>query len=327
MKIMQPPKLFIFDSTNLLYRSYHGNEKLTGPGGFPTGAIYGFVNSMLLVTQQYPDYQPVFVFDTFPAGCVPPHPSDPSKSLISTVPNLDSLDRLTRRELYIDYKATRSPMPPELQQQVLPLLLILKAMGYPVVGGNSVLEADDVIGTLSVEAQKRGGSAIVGTSDKDMAALVNDTCLMYNFNLKKLLDSNGIMEKYGVPPDKIAGFLALMGDTTDNIPGVKKCGEKTAAKWMNTYGTLDNVIANAANIGGVVGANLREALHILPLAYSLTLLRTDTPIAFEACTTGHEPDMHLLRHVYQGLGFQKFLQQLDNNESKKTSTQSQLELA
>lgn len=331
---MNPPNLFIFDSTNLFYRCFHGNENLTGPGGFPTGAIYGFINSMQLIVQQFPEYQPVLVFDSFPDGTLPLQTPSGKRALISSIPALDTADRKTRRELYPEYKATRSPMSPELQKQAYPLLLILHAMGYPVVGGNSVLEADDVIGTLAVEAQRRGGKAIIGTSDKDMGALVNDNCSIYNFNLKKLLDAKGIEEKYGVTPDKIAGYLALMGDAVDNIPGVLKCGEKTAAKWMNKYGSLDAVIANANDISGVVGDNLRKAIPTLPLAYSLTLLRTDTPIAFEACTQSAETDEQLLRHMYQALGFQKFLRQLDTAVDQKAraqkisdSSQTSLELA
>lgn len=332
---MNPPKLFIFDSTNLFHRSFHGNEKLTGPGGFPTGAIYGFIVSVQLVLQKYPDYQPVFVFDNFPESAVPRATDPNARTLISTIPVLDSGDLKTRREIYPEYKATRSAMAPELQQQALPLLLILNAMGYPLVSGNSVLEADDVMGTLAVEAQKRGGHAIIATSDKDMAAMVNDNCQLYNFTLKDLLNAEGIEKKYGVSPEKIPGYLALMGDAVDNIPGVVKCGDKTAAKWMNKYGTFEEVLAHADDISGVVGDNLRKALPTLPMSYSLTLLRTDTPVAFEACTTPRARDEQLLRHMYQGLGFQKFLHQMDSLETAKSQQkpsvtaphQSALELA
>lgn len=313
------PDLLIFDSTNLLYRSFHGNEKLTGPDGSPTGAIYAFLTTMTLVMAKFPDAQPVFVFDAFPVGALPSDEMEKSKDrpVFSTMPALSNQSQVTRRDLYPAYKGTRSEMPPELQQQCWPLLLILNALGHPLVAGNSMLEADDVMGTLAVEAQKRGRKAVVATGDKDMAALVNDLCLVYNFNIKALLDAKGVEEKYGVSPDKIAGWLALMGDAVDNIPGVERCGEKTAAKWMNTYKTLDNVIANAGDIKGVVGDNLRAALPTLPMAMALTLLRTDTPIAFETCTTPVDADLQFLRHLYQGLGLQKHLRLLDEAEAKK----------
>jgi DNA polymerase-1 len=309
-----PPKLLVFDATNLIYRSFHGNEKLTGPDGTPTGAISAFLVTMGIILKQYPDYQPVFVFDAFPAGAIPGDELEKTSSrpVYGTVPSLEGSDYKSRRDLYPEYKANRSPMPPELVPQMWPLLLILSAMGHPMVVGNSIVEGDDVQGTLIIEVLKRGGSSIVATTDKDLAALVNANCRMYNFNAKAAWDAKGVEEKYGVPPERISGWLALMGDDSDNIPGVEKCGEKTAAKWMNTYDTFEGVLANADKIKGVVGDNLKRALPLLPLSYSLTLLRTDLPIDFEAATRPQAPDIDFLRHLYIGLGMKRALKLLDD---------------
>ncbi len=215
-------KLILIDGSSYLYRAFHALPPLSNAHGEPTGALFGVVNMLRATLKAKPDYL-AFVSDA-------PGPT-------------------FRNELYDQYKANRPPMPDELRVQVEPMLAIVAALGFPILRVPGV-EADDVIGTLAVQARDLGIEVEVSTGDKDMAQLVGPLVTLVNTMSNTVLDHAGVVEKFGVRPQQIIDFLALTGDTIDNVPGVPKCGPKTAAKWLAEYDSLDGVIANADKIGG-----------------------------------------------------------------------------
>ena len=241
----------LVDASGYLFRAYHALPKLTNSQGEATGALIG-VLSMLrkLIDETAPAYIGV-VFDA-------PGPT-------------------FRDALYSDYKANRPPMPDELREQLDPLKAIIRAMGLPLIEIPEV-EADDVIGTLATRAADQGLSTLISTGDKDMAQLVDERITLINTMSGTVLDPQGVKTKFGVPPERIIDYLSLMGDSVDNIPGVPKCGPKTAAKWIGEYGDLEAVISNADAIKGKVGENLRAALDQLPLARELTTIKRDVDL-------------------------------------------------
>ncbi|HEX5489041.1 MAG TPA: 5'-3' exonuclease H3TH domain-containing protein, partial [Rhodanobacteraceae bacterium] len=246
------PKLTLIDGSSYLYRAFHALPPLSNAAGEPTGALFGVVGMLRAVLNEQPDFA-AFV--------------------------IDAPGRTFRDDLYPAYKATRAPMPDDLRSQVAPMLAIVEALGFPILNVPGV-EADDVIGTLAQRAAAEGIDVEVSTSDKDFAQLVGPRVTLVNTMTRSSLDRTGVIEKFGVPPERIIDYLALMGDSIDNIPGVAKCGPKTAAKWLNQYGTLDDVIARAHEVGGKIGDNLRAALAQLPLSRQLATIRTD--VALEA---------------------------------------------
>lgn len=247
------------------------------PSGEPTGAIFGVTNMLNKLRQEYPVDYSACVFD--PKG------------------------KTFRDDLYADYKANRASMPEELAAQMVPLRETIEALGWPCVMVDGV-EADDVIGTLTKHATARGVSTIVSTGDKDLAQLVDEGVTWYNTMSNEKLDVAGVKEKFGVPPDRIIDYLALMGDAVDNVPGVEKVGPKTAAKWLAEYDSLDGVMANAANIKGVVGENLRKALDWLPTARELVTVKCDVPLPLEFDQLAYKaPDAAKLDKLYEGFGF------------------------
>ena len=231
--------LILVDGSSFLFRAYHALPPLTTSQGEPSGAIYGVISMLrkLLV-----DYQPERMAVVF-----------------------DAKGKTFRHALYSAYKANRPPMPDELQLQIQPLFDFVKAMGLPLVIVEQV-EADDVIGTLSAIATAQQLSTLIVTSDKDMAQLVNDNVTLINTLTNIKLDTQGVFDKYGVFPTQIIDYLALVGDSVDNIPGVPKVGVKTAAKWLMQYGRLAEIIDHADEIKGKVGENLRAHLQQLPLS-------------------------------------------------------------
>jgi len=240
--------LYLVDGSSYLYRAFHALPNLTNSRGEPTGALLGVANMLKrLLKEENPEYIAV-VFD--------------------------ARGPTFRHELYPEYKANRPPMPAELRQQVEQILEFTSLLGMPLLQVDGV-EADDVIGTLCRAAEAAGMNCVISTGDKDLAQLVSDRTTLVNTMTDTASDRDGVMEKFGVTPEQIVDFLALTGDKSDNIPGVEKCGPKTAAKWLKTYGTLDEVMAHSGEIGGKVGEHLRAALEQLPLARELTTIRRD----------------------------------------------------
>jgi DNA polymerase-1 len=240
--------LLLVDGSSYLYRAYHALPDLRSASGFPTGAIRGVVSMMKLLREQYPALHGACVFD------------DKGKTF--------------RDEWYPDYKANRAPMPEDLAVQIEPIVEAIKLLGWPVLTVPGI-EADDAIGTISCMASKGGFQVVISTGDKDLAQLVGENVTLINTMSNEKLDVAGVTAKFGVPPERIVDYLALIGDSVDNVPGVEKVGPKTAMKWIAEHGSLDGVIAAAATIKGVVGENLRKALDWLPQGRRLVTVVTD----------------------------------------------------
>jgi len=245
--------LVLVDGSSYLFRAYHVPylQALSTSYGQPTGAITGVLNMIKSLQKDYPNGNIVVVFD--------------------------AKGKTFRNDMYSEYKANRPPMPDDLRTQIAPLHEIIEAMGLPLLVIEGV-EADDVIGTLADQASKLGMETVISTGDKDMAQLVNPHVRLINTMTSVEMDEAGVEEKFAVRPDQIIDYLALMGDKVDNIPGVDKCGPKTAAKWLAEHGTLEQVMANADNVKGKVGEHLRNALSHLPLSYELATIKLDVDL-------------------------------------------------
>jgi DNA polymerase-1 len=281
------PKLVLIDGSSYLYRAFHALPPLTNPAGEPTGALFGVVNMLRATLNAKPDYA-AFVQDA-------PGPT-------------------FRDALYAEYKANRAPMPDDLRAQVEPMMKIVRALGLPILRVQGV-EADDVIGTLAQRAAAQDIEVTISTGDKDFAQLVGPRITLVNTMSGSVLDREGVIEKFGVPPERVTDLLALMGDSIDNIPGVPKCGPKTAAKWISQYGDLDGVIAHADEVGGKIGENLRGVLAQLPLSRQLATIKTDCEL--EAGPTDlalRERDVGALRELYTRYAFTQALKELDAAE-------------
>ena len=244
--------LLLVDGSSYLYRAFHAMPDLRNSAGAPTGAIYGMINMLRRLRMDYPA---AFI------ACV-----------------FDAKGKTFRDDLYPQYKAQRASMPEDLSKQIEPIHEAVRAMGWPILMVDGV-EADDVIGTLAVQATTHGMQTVISTGDKDLAQLVNADVTLINTMSNETLDIAGVVNKFGVAPERIVDYLTLVGDTVDNVPGVEKVGPKTAVKWLTQYGTLDGVVANAASIGGAVGENLRRALDWLPQAKTLITVKTDCDLA------------------------------------------------
>ncbi|MBV8635428.1 MAG: DNA polymerase I, partial [Burkholderiaceae bacterium] len=280
--------LLLVDGSSYLYRAFHAHPDFRDPQNRPTGAIYGMVNMLRRLRK---DYQADYM------ACV-----------------FDAKGKTFRDDLYPEYKAQRAPMPEELASQIEPIHEIVRAMGWPILMVEGV-EADDVIGTLAVEAEKQGMDTVVSTGDKDLAQLVTEHITLINTMSNEKLDIPGVKEKFGVGPELIIDYLTLIGDTVDNVPGVNKVGPKTAVKWLTQYGSLAGVMANAADIGGVVGNNLREALDWLPQGRVLITVKTDCDLSAHMTTIAeslqHKPeDVETLKDCFARAGFKTFLREL-----------------
>jgi DNA polymerase-1 len=276
--------LYLIDGSSFLYRAFHALPPLTNAAGEPTGALFGVVNMLRKVMKEDRPEHLAFVFDA------------PGKTF--------------RDELYVEYKANRPPMPEDLRGQVEPLLKIVEAIGVPILREPGV-EADDVIGTLARQGKAAGMDVVISTSDKDLTQLVEPGIVWLNTMTGERLDSAGVAAKFGVPPERIIDYLALMGDSVDNIPGVDKCGPKTAAKWLAQYDTLEGVMTHAAEVGGKVGENLRTALPRLPLNRELVTVKTDCVLPVgpnDLALT--PPDVDNLRGLYARYGFKQALAEL-----------------
>ena len=286
--------LLLVDGSSYLYRAYHALPDLRGPGGFPTGAIRGVVSMMKLLREQYPSLHGACVFD--------------------------AKGRTFRDDWYADYKATRSPMPADLALQIEPIVEAVKLLGWPVLTVPGI-EADDAIGTISCMAAKGGFRVVISTGDKDLAQLVDANVTLINTMSKptEVLDVAGVNAKFGVPPERIVDYLALIGDAVDNVPGVEKVGPKTAAKWIAEHGSLDGVVAAAPGIKGVVGENLRKALDWLPQGRRLVTVVTDCDLSghvlgwpeFDALALG-PIDAPALAAFYDRYGFASMKREVES---------------
>ena len=277
-------KLILIDGSSYLYRAFHALPPLSNAQGEPTGALFGVVNMLRSTLKAQPEYM-AFVSDA-------PGPT-------------------FRDELYDQYKANRPPMPDDLRSQVQPMLAIVAALGFPVLCVPGV-EADDVIGTLAEQAHAQGIEVLISTGDKDLAQLVRPGVTLINTMTNTTMDVAGVFDKFGVKPEQIIDFLSLTGDSVDNVPGVAKCGPKTAAKWLAEYDTLDGVIAHADKIGGKIGENLREALPNLPLSRSLVTIKTDVPLDVGVTAlTQRERHTEQLRELFTRYEFKAALKDLD----------------
>ncbi|HEY9134111.1 MAG TPA: DNA polymerase I [Dyella sp.] len=277
-------KLILIDGSSYLYRAFHALPPLSNAQGEPTGALFGVVNMLRSTLKAQPEYV-AFVSDA-------PGPT-------------------FRNELYDQYKANRPPMPDDLRAQVQPMLAIVAALGFPVLCVPGV-EADDVIGTLAEQAHAQGIEVVVSTGDKDLAQLVRPGVTLVNTMTNTTMDVAGVFGKFGVHPAQIVDFLSLTGDSIDNVPGVPKCGPKTAAKWLAEYGTLDGVIANADKVSGKIGEALREALPNLPLSRALVTIKTDVPL--EVGVTGltlRSRHVEQLRELFTRYEFKAALKDLE----------------
>ena len=279
------PRLVLIDGSSYLYRAFHALPPLSNAQGEPTGALFGVVNMLRATLKENPEYL-AFVVDA------------PGKTF--------------RDDLYPLYKANRAAMPDDLRAQVQPMCEIVQALGMPILRVAGV-EADDVIGTLALQANADGIAVTISTSDKDFAQLVRPGLELVNTMSGSRMDSDEkVFEKFGVKPGQIVDLLALMGDAVDNVPGVEKCGPKTAAKWLAEYGTLDKVMAHADDIKGKIGDNLRAALGRLPLNRELVTIKTDVALEGNAQSLGlRAPDADALRQLYQRYGMNQALKDLE----------------
>ena len=283
-------RLLLVDAPSYFYRAFHAIRELRSPSGEPTNAIYGVVNMLRKLKQDFPaDY----------LACV-----------------LDPKGKTFRDDIYPEYKATRQAMPEDLALQIEPMIETIEALGWPVICVDGV-EADDVIGTLVVRACEHGWEAVISTGDKDLTQLVNECVLWVNTMATPIekLGPEGVKEKFGVPPEKIVDYLALIGDAVDNVPGVDKVGPKTACKLIEQYGSLEGVIEHAAEVKGVVGENLRRAKDWLPTGRRLLTVKTDVelPFAMESLVQ-KPPDNEKLLALYTRFGFRTFRDALANRE-------------
>jgi DNA polymerase-1 len=286
--------LYLVDGSSYIYRAYHALPNLTNSSGEPTGALLGVANMLRRLL------------------------NDAESDNIAVV--FDAKGPTFRHELYDQYKANRPPMPLELRQQIEPIHQIVSLLGLPLIEVTGV-EADDVIGTLAAQATSKKMDCVISTGDKDMAQLVNDHVSLINTMTGTHMDAEGVVKKFGVTAGQIVDFLALTGDKSDNIPGVEKCGPKTAAKWLNEWQDLDGVMDNAAAMKGKIGAYLRDALEILPLSRNLATIRTDLELEQSVNEIKREPvDADALRDFLQHNEFNSWLQELGDDQTSKPDT-------
>ncbi|MEA2094140.1 MAG: 5'-3' exonuclease H3TH domain-containing protein, partial [Pseudomonadota bacterium] len=279
----------LVDGSSYLYRAFHALPPLTNSRGEPTGAVYGVINMLRSLLK---DYQPHYMAVVF-----------------------DARGKTFRDDLFAEYKANRPPMPDELVAQIEPLHALVQALGLPLLQVPGV-EADDVIGTLAAQANRLGMETVISTGDKDMAQLVDEHVTLVNTMSRTVLDRDGVREKFGVPPERIVDLLALMGDSSDNIPGIPKVGPKTAAKWLNAYGSLDAVIARSGEIKGKVGESLRANLDVLELSRQLATIHCQ--VELETGPRDLQPgpaDAGKLRDGYTRLDFTRWLRELEGGAS------------
>jgi DNA polymerase-1 len=294
---MSTPDFILIDGSSYLYRAFHALPPLNNSRGEPTGAVYGVVSMLRKLLKDYQTKRIVVVFD--------------------------AKGKTFRDDLYAAYKTHRPPMPDDLKAQIEPLHAVVQAMGFPILMIEGV-EADDVIGTLAQQASQQGLQTLISTGDKDLAQLVNDNITLVNTMTGNILDHEGVVKKFGVAPEQIIDYLTLVGDSSDNIPGVVGVGPKTAVKWLQEYKTVDNLIANASEVKGKVGDNFRAFLPQLPLSRALVTIKNDvaltvTPTDLQ-CT---EINRDALISWFKRLEFKSWLTELANDPTTAQIKSSQ----
>ena len=278
--------IILVDGSSYLYRAFHipNLQRLTNPAGQPTGAIYGVINMLRSLIREFQPDSLVVVFD--------------------------AKGKTFRDVLYGEYKANRPSMPDDMRVQIEPLHAIIKALGLPMLIEPGV-EADDVIGTLAAQASAKGLTTVISTGDKDMAQLVNQHVTLINTMTNTTMDEAGVVEKFGVRPDQIIDYLALVGDTSDNIPGVPSCGPKTAVKWLAAHNDLETVMAEADSVKGKIGEKLRASLDFLPLSQTLTTIKTDVSLEASIEQLTIEPhNSDVLAEIYETQGFRTWSREI-----------------
>ena len=284
------PPLVLVDGSSYLFRAFHALPPLTNSKGQPTGAVYGVINMLNKLVDEYKPEHIAVVFD--------------------------AKGKTFRNDMYDEYKANRPPMPDDLRSQIAPLHELVEALGYPMIIVPGV-EADDVIGTYARAATAQKVDTLISTGDKDLAQLVNPHVTLINTMNNVLMDEAGVLDKFDVPPAAIIDYLALMGDTSDNIPGVPKVGPKTAAKWLKQYETLDNLVAHADEIKGKVGESLRENLDQLPLSKELTTIKCDVELELGIEDLAmREPQKDKLQQMYTEMEFKTWLSNLSADDAE-----------
>jgi len=275
--------LLLVDGSSYLYRAFHALPELKSPAGEPTGAIHGVLSMLRRLAAEYPAEARACVFD--------------------------AKGKTFRDEAYPEYKANRAAMPEDLVVQIEPLKEAVEALGWPVLTVSGV-EADDVIATLAEHAKREGWRCVISTGDKDLSQLVDGSVTLVNTMSNEKLDADGVLRKFGVPPARIVDYLSLTGDAVDNVPGVEKVGPKTAAKWIQQYGSLDGVIAHAGEISGAVGENLRKALDWLPKGRELLTVKRDValPLGLDGLAT-READAEKLGALLERYGMRTMLRE------------------
>ena len=297
---MNKKLLVLVDGSYYMFRAYHAIKGMETSERLPTGAIYGVINMLRKLLN---DYQPDYFAVVF-----------------------DAKGKTFRNDLYPDYKAHRPPIPEELIVQIEPIHQVIRALGLPLLIIDGV-EADDVIGTLAKNAETKNIETLISSGDKDLAQLVNNNIKLVNTMHDKVLDVDGVKEKYGVPPDQIIDYLALVGDRVDNVPGVPKVGVKTASKWLAEHGSLDTIIEKSAEIKGKVGENLRASLKQLSLSRELVTLKCDVTLnkAPDELLLS-EPNKDALREQYLKWQFRTWLGELGGPVTKKTNDETNIEV-
>ena len=291
--------LLLVDGSSYLYRAFHALPDLRNKAGEPTGAVYGVINMLRRLRKDFAAEYNACVFD--------------------------AKGKTFRDQVYPDYKAHRPPMPDDLAAQIEPLCECIRAMGWPLLIVEGV-EADDVIGTLARQAEREGIRTVVSTGDKDIAQLVSAHVTLVNTMSNETLDVAGVQAKFGVPPERITDYFALVGDSVDNIPGVDKVGPKTAAKWLAEHGSLDNVIARADEVGGVVGENLRKVRDWLPQARELLTIKCDVALPHGVHDLAPRPPDHAkLAALFDRLDFKSWRRELDAVEDAPVAPTRALE--
>lgn len=280
--------LILVDGSSYLFRAYHALPPLTNSAGHPTGATYGVVNMLRKLIREYKPKYIAVVMDA------------PGKNF--------------RHALYEEYKANRTVMPDELRVQIDPLKKIIRAMGLPLISIDGV-EADDVIGTLARIATEKRMRTLISTSDKDLAQLVNENVTLVNTMTDVILDEQGVVGKFGVTPAQIVDYLSLIGDTSDNIPGIPKVGPKTAEKWLKEYGSLQSIEQNAEKISGKVGESFREHMHTLPLMRNLVTVKLDVELNVKPeDLLAAQADNITLRDFFKEFEFKRWYEELSGIE-------------